>query len=225
MFKGTPPVQPVFDFSYEGTLRSLEESLVRLGLDRVDVVLIHDPDDHFEQALAGAYRALERLRGERVVGAIGVGMNQAELLCRFAHEGDFDCFLLAGRYTLLDTLALRELLPLCEERGIAVLAGGVFNSGILADPAAGTYDYAPAPLGVVERARRIAAVCARWDVPLQAAAVQFPLGHPAVASVLVGCRSQAELEEDARLFETAIPAGLWEELRAEGLLPEEAPVP
>jgi D-threo-aldose 1-dehydrogenase len=223
LFSGAPPLHPVFDFSYEGTLRSLDQSLVRLGLDRVDVVLIHDPDDHFDAALDGAYRALERLREEGAVAAIGVGMNQSELLCRFAREGDFDCFLLAGRYTLLDASALAELLPLCEERGIAVIAGGVFNSGILAGGS--TYDYAPAPAPVVERARRVAETCARWEVPLEAAAVQFPLGHPAVACALAGCRSTDELEEDVRLFELDLPVGLWDDLRAEGLLPEEAPTP
>ena len=131
-FVGAPQLTPVFDFSYEGTVRSLEESLDRLGLDRVDIALIHDPDDHYEAALAGAYVALERLRSERVVNAIGVGMNQTELLVRFARESDIDCLLVAGRYTLLDQSAADELLPVCEDRGIAVIAGGVFNSGILA---------------------------------------------------------------------------------------------
>ena len=226
MFTGAPAARPVFDFSYDGTLRSLEASLERLGLDRVDVALIHDPDAHYEAAVAGAYVALERLRGEGVVGAIGAGMNQSELLARFARETDVDCLLVAGRYTLLDGGALGELLPLCEEKGIAVIAGGVFNSGILAsDGGHGSYDYAPAAPELVERVRALAAVCASWDVPLQAAAVQFPLGHPAVACVLVGCRSAAEVEEDAGLFELELPAGLWDELRAERLLPADVPVP
>jgi D-threo-aldose 1-dehydrogenase len=223
IFEGAPPLGPVFDFSYDGTLGSLDESLERLGLDRVDVALIHDPDEHYEQALEGSYRALERLRGEGVVRAIGVGMNQAELLARFAREADCDCFLLAGRYTLLDTAGLDELLPLCAERGISVIAGGVFNSGVLAS--GGTYDYKAADPEVLERAARLREVCARWGVPLEAAAIQFPLGHPAVACVVVGCRSVAELEEDVRLFELDLPAGLWDELKAEGLLPEGAPVP
>ena len=225
LFRGAPQLHPVFDFSYDGALRSLEASLARLGLDRVDIVLIHDPDDHFEEALRGTYVALRRLRDERVVGAIGAGMNQSELLCRFAREADLDCFLLAGRYTLLDTTAARELLPLCLERGIAVIAGGVFNSGILADPESTTFDYRPASVEIVEQTRRLDRVCRRWQVPLAAAAVQFPLGHSAVRSVLVGCRSVNELDEDVRLVERRIPAGLWDELRDAGLLPEDVATP
>jgi D-threo-aldose 1-dehydrogenase len=225
-FVGVPPVNPVFDFSYDGVMRSFEESLERLGLDRVDVLHIHDPDRHHDEALAGAYRALERLRAEGLVRAVGAGMNQVEMLARFAREADFDCFLVAGRYTLLDQPALRDLLPLCRERGIAVIAGGVFNSGILADPRPGArYNYAPAAAELVERARRLEAVCARWGVPLRAAAMRFPLGHPAVAAVVVGCRSTAELDENVRAFEAEIPAGLWAELRNEGLLPPDAPTP
>jgi D-threo-aldose 1-dehydrogenase len=214
VFEGALPLEPVFDFSFDGVLRSLDESLERLGLDRVDVVFIHDPDDHFDEALAGAYPALERLRGEGVVRAIGVGMNQSEMLARFARETDIDCVLLAGRYTLLDTSALNELLPLCLDRGIAVIAGGVFNSGALVGDA--HYNYAPAEPAVLDRVSRLAEICTRWDVPLAAAAVQFPLGHPAVACVLVGCRSPAEVDEDVALFELDLPTGLWEELQAEG---------
>jgi D-threo-aldose 1-dehydrogenase len=225
-FKGVPPVNPAFDFSYDGVLRSVEESLARLGLDRVDLLHIHDPDDHFEEALRGAYPALDRLRREGVIGAVGAGMNQAAMLARFAREADFDCFLLAGRYTLLDQVGLRELLPLCLDRGIAVVAGGVFNSGILADPRPGaTYDYARAGDGLLTRTRRLDEVCHRHGVPLKAAAIQFPLGHPAVAAVLVGCRSPAELAEDMRMAETEVPEALWDELKAEGLLADEVPTP
>jgi D-threo-aldose 1-dehydrogenase len=199
-----------FDFSYDATLRSLEQSLERLGIDRVDVTLVHDPDDHYDEALAGAFRALARLRDEGAVRAIGVGMNQVGLLCRFAREADPDCFLVAGRYSVLDRSAADELLPLCEERGIAVIAGGVFNSGILAG--GDTFDYHEADQGVVARVERLREICARSDVPLAAAAVQFPRRHPAVASVLVGCRSPQELEEDVRLSGLALPASLWEEL-------------
>jgi D-threo-aldose 1-dehydrogenase len=207
---GAPPLEAYFDFSYDAALRSLDESLGRLGLDRVDIALVHDPDDHYEEALTGAFRALARLREEGVVRSIGVGMNQTELLCRFAREADPDCFLVAGRYTLLDRSATRELLPLCAERGIAVIAGGVFNSGVLADGE--TYDYAPAPPAVRERVAGLRAACARHGVPLAAAAVQFPSRHPAVASVLAGCRTPAEVEEDVRLFALELPQSLWQEL-------------
>jgi D-threo-aldose 1-dehydrogenase len=209
-FRGAPPLEAYFDFSREGTLRSLEESLARLGLDRVDIVLVHDPDDHYEQARDEALPALARLREEGVVGAIGVGMNQTELLCRFAREADVDCFLLAGRYTVLDRSGAAELLPLCDELGIAVVAGGVFNSGVLAG--GGTYNYAPASAEVLERVERLRGTCARWDVPLPAAAMQFPLRHRAVVSVLVGCRTPEEVDEDVRLSELALPDELWQEL-------------
>jgi D-threo-aldose 1-dehydrogenase len=204
-----------FDFSRDGALRSLESSLARLGLDRVDIALVHDPDDHYDEAVAGAFRALERLRDEGVVRAIGVGMNQTELLCRFAREADPDCFLVAGRYTVLDRSAGAELLPVCEERGIAVIAGGVFNSGVLAG--GDTFDYATASTDVVARVAELRATCARHRAPLAAAAVQFPARHPAVASVLVGCRTPEEVAEDVHLSELALPDALWDELRTYGL--------
>jgi D-threo-aldose 1-dehydrogenase len=199
-----------FDFSADATLRSLEGSLERLGLDRVDVALVHDPDDHYDEALAGAFAALVRLRDEGVVRAIGVGMNQAAMLARFAREADPDVFLVAGRYTVLDRSALDELLPLCEARGIGVIAGGVFNSGVLAGGS--TFDYAAAPSDVLARVSELRGICARHGVPLAAAAVQFPGRHPAVANVLVGCRTAGEVEEDLRLFALDLPATLWAEL-------------
>jgi D-threo-aldose 1-dehydrogenase len=210
-----PPVNPVFDFSYDGVMRSVEESLERLGLDRIDVLHIHDPDAHFEEALAGAYRALDHLRAEGSIGAVGAGMNQWEMPARFARAADFDCFLLAGRYTLLDRSGADELLPLCVERGIAIIAGGVFNSGILANPRpGGTFNYQAAPPDVVARAQELATICERHGVELKAAAIQFPLRHPAVASVLTGCRSVAEIDENVGLFQTPIPDELWTELDA-----------
>lgn len=222
-YKVQSPLNPVFDFTYDGVMRSAEESLRRLGLDRLDILHIHDPDQHYEEALRGAYPALDRLRQDGTIGAVGVGMNQPEMLVRFAREAHFDCFLVAGRYTLLDQTARRELLPLCLERRIAIIAGGVYNSGILADPRAGaTFDYIPAGPQVIARAQRLQAVCRDYGVPLKAAALQFPLGHPAVVSVLIGCRSPAELEENVRLFRTEIPAELWAQLRRDGLLPEAA---
>jgi D-threo-aldose 1-dehydrogenase len=225
-FRGTPPVNPTFDFSYDGVMRSVDESLERLGLDRIDILHIHDPDDHYEAALNGAYRALDRLRSEGAIGAVGAGMNQAEMLARFAREADFDCFLLAGRYTLLDQVALKELLPECVERGIAIIAGGVYNSGILADPKPGAhYDYQAAPAALLERAQRIRDACLRHKVPLKAAAEQFPLGHPAVECVVVGCRSAAQLDESIAMFELDIPPDLWRDLKVEGLLPAQTPTP
>ena len=214
-YKGVPPVNPTYDFSYDGVMRSVEESLARLGLDRVDVLHIHDPDEHFEEALAGAYRALDRLRAEGTIRAVGAGMNQAEMLVRFAREADFDCFLLAGRYTLLDRTGAAELLPLCVEKSIAIIAGGVFNSGILANPRPGTtFNYQQAPPQLVDRALRMQEICARHGVELKAAAIQFPLRHPAVASVLTGCRSVREVEENVRMFQAPIPSSLWDELGA-----------
>ncbi len=226
VFFGTPPLNPVFDFSYDGVMRSFEESRERLGIDRVDILHIHDPDDHFEEALNGAYRALDRLRQDGVIRAVGSGMNQAEMLTEFARRADFDCFLLAGRYTLLDQVGLKELLPLCAKRGIAIIAAGVFNSGILADPSnKPKFNYSDAPGELVERAHRIGAVCERHGVPLRAAAVQFPLGHPAVSTVLVGCRNAEQVEDAVRMLETDIPSELWADLKRERLLAAEAPTP
>lgn len=206
-----------FDFSTDGVRRSLEESLGRLGMDRVDIALIHDPDDHGEQALTQAYPALERLRAEGVVRAIGVGMNQASMLTRFVRDTNIDVVLIAGRYTLLDQRAADDLLPTAAERGVGVIAGGVFNSGLLADPSDDArFDYDRAPLSMVQRARELEAICGSYGVPLRAAAARFPLGHPAVASVLIGARSPAEINDAIRLRETAIPAALWDALRAEG---------
>jgi D-threo-aldose 1-dehydrogenase len=202
-----------FDFSADGVRRSLEASLDRLGLDRVDLVLIHDPDHHGEQALREAYPALERLRAEGTVRAIGVGMNQTAMLTTFVTDTDVDAVLVAGRYTLLDRSAARDLLPAAQRRGVSVIAGGVFNSGLLAAPVAGaTYDYRPAPAELIERARRLAQTCERYGVPLRAAAARFPLTHPAVASVLIGVRSVAEVADALALRTLDIPAGLWESL-------------
>ncbi|MFF8392470.1 aldo/keto reductase [Streptomyces sp. NPDC016172] len=216
----------VWDFSADGVLRSLEASLERLGLDRVDVALLHDPDDHAEQALREAYPALERLRAEGVIGAIGVGMNQSALPARFLRETDIDVVLLAGRYTLLEQDSLTELLPEATARGRSVVIGGVFNSGLLTAPRPGaTYDYAPAPQPVLDRALRLLEVCERHGVPLRAAALRFPFGHPAVTSVLTGARSPQEVRDTVEQLRRPIPDALWEELRTEGLLDPDTPVP
>jgi D-threo-aldose 1-dehydrogenase len=225
-FVDAPDGKRVWDFSRDGVRRSLEESLARLDLDRVDAVYLHDPDDHEREACEWAFPALAELRDAGVVRAIGAGMNQAEMLTRFVRRFDLDVVLVAGRYSLLDQRALAELLPACAERGVAVVVGGVFNSGLLADPRPGApFDYAPAPPELVDRALRLQQVCARHGAPLRAAALAFPFGHPAVTSVLVGVRSVAELEEDVALYARGVPGELWAELLATGLLPGHVPVP
>jgi D-threo-aldose 1-dehydrogenase len=205
----------VFDFSADGVRRSLAASLSRLGTDYVDIALIHDPDDHVEQALREAYPALEELRAQGCVRAIGVGMNQPGTLTRFVTDTDIDLVLVAGRYTLLDQSAAQTLLPAALDRGVAVIAGGVFNSGLLARPDAGArFDYHAAPDSILRRARALEEICAQFGVPLRAAAARFPLGHPAVASVLIGARSAAEVTDAIELREADIPASLWDLLSA-----------
>lgn len=202
-----------FDYSADGVRRSLEASLGRLGLDRIDIALIHDPDDHAGQAFGEAYPALEKMRGEGMVRAIGVGMNQAEMLTRFVTETDIDVVLVAGRYTLLDRSAADALLPAAAEHGVSVIAAGVFNSGLLAAPASGaTYDYQAAPDSLLSRALRLQDACAGFGVPLRAAAARFPLRHPAVASVLIGVRDAAEVADAIRLRSLPIPQPLWDAL-------------
>jgi D-threo-aldose 1-dehydrogenase len=202
-----------FDFSADGVRRSLAASLERLGLDRVDIALIHDPDDHGEQAFREAYPALERLRAEGVVRAIGAGMNQSRMLTRFVRDTDVDVVLVAGRYTLLDRSAADDLLPAAADRGVSVIAGGVFNSGVLARPSAGaTYEYTAAPDSLISRARALESACAAFGVPLRAAAARYPLTCPAVASVLIGARSAAEIADAIRLRALDIPDRLWEVL-------------
>jgi D-threo-aldose 1-dehydrogenase len=212
-FYGTPPLARVRDYSRDGVLRSLEDSLRRLRLDRVDIALIHDPDDHLSQALDEAYPALAELRAQGVITAVGAGMNSAAPLAWLVERADLDCVLVAGRYTLLDRSAADELFPLCQRRGVAVLAGGVFNSGILADPRDGArYDYAAASPALLARARRLRDVCARHGVPLPAAALRFVLRHPAVTAAVVGARSAEEVRADAGYAETRIPDALWAEV-------------
>jgi D-threo-aldose 1-dehydrogenase len=219
-------VRPVFDYSADGVRRSIEESLARLGLDRVDIALVHDPDDHWAAAIDGAWPALARMRDEGIVAAIGAGMNQSAMLARFARETEMDVFLLAGRYSLLDQDGLAELLPICLERGIDVLVGGVMNSGLLAGPRPGArFDYVPAPDDLIAKARRLAEVCERHGVPLRAAAMQFPLAHPAIRALVAGARSIAQLDEYPAYLRLPIPDALWADLRSAGLLPPDAPVP
>jgi len=215
-----------WDFSADGVERSLTASLERLGLDRIDVAYIHDPDYHAAQALTEAYPALERLRAQGVVGAIGVGMNQAEMLTQFVRETDVDVVLLAGRYTLLDQRGLDELLPEAARRGTSVVVGGVFNSGLLADPRrSSTYDYGTVPEEILTKALRMQVVCQKHGVPLRAAALQFPFGHPAIASVLIGSRTDAEVRDAVQMATEPVPPLVWTDLRGAGLLPDRVPVP
>jgi D-threo-aldose 1-dehydrogenase len=200
----------VRDYSRDGVRRSLEDSLERLGLDRVDVALVHDAEDFMDEAIAEAFPALAELRSQGVVRAIGAGLNYVGPMLRVAREADVDCILCAGRFTLLDRSAADELLPLCEQRGIGILAGGVFNSGILAGGE--TYDYQPAPPELLQRRDELAAVCERFGLPLAAAAIAFPLRHPAVTSVLVGARSPEEVAAAANALERTLPEGLWAQL-------------
>ena len=231
------PFKMRFDYSYDGALRSIEDSLQRLGLDRIDIAFIHDCDvfthgperqpGRFAEAMDGAWRALDRLRSEGVLKAIGVGVNEWQVCLEALRRRDFDCFLLAGRYTLLEQEALDEFLPLCEARGAAVVLGGGFNSGILATGAVpgAKYNYGPAPEPILERTRRIEAVCRRHGVPLKAVALQFVLAHPAVPTNIPGTRTVAQIEENLATFRTDVPADFWAELKREGLIRQDAPVP
>ncbi len=222
-----PPLRATYDYSYDGVMKSVDESLGRLGLNRLDILHIHDPDDHYGQAMEGAFAALRQLREQGAISAVGAGMNQWEMLARFAREGDFDCFLLAGRYTLVDHSGLTELLPLCEAKNISVIVGGPYNSGILAIGAVegATFNYQPAPPEIMDRVSRVESVCGRHGVPLKAAALQFPLAHPAVAAIIPGGRSTAEVDENCRMVSHDIPSEFWDDLRSDGLIPESAPTP
>lgn len=238
MWAGSLAMQPVLDYSYDGTKRAVEQSLQRLGIDRIDILLIHDVDvwthgteeayeQRYREVLAGAAKALIELRAEGVVRAIGVGVNESGPAARFAAEVDIDCIMLAGRYTLLEQGAMTSLLPLAAARGIRLLIAGPFNSGILASGAGegAQYDYKPAPPTIRARVEKLAALCARHGVPLAAAALQFPLGHEAVAAVVPGAVRAEEVRRNIALFRQPIPPSLWAEMKAEGLLHPEAPSP
>jgi D-threo-aldose 1-dehydrogenase len=217
---------PIYDYSAEGVRRSHAESLARLGLDAIDILHVHDCEEFIDQALREAFPALAALRAEGAIKAVSTGLNDATVLARVAREADVDCVLLANTYSLLDQTALLDALPTCARRGISVIVGGVFNGGVLANPQSGaSYSAFPPPPGALERARAVEAVCRAHGVPLVAAAIQFPLGHPTVASVIIGARTVAELENNVRMFRHPIPASLWSDLRAEGLILPEAPVP
>ncbi len=236
-FVGGQPHAAVVDYSYDGTMRSVEQSLLRLGTDRIDILLIHDVDvwthgadavdARFSEAMAGAYVALDRLRASGAVAAIGVGVNEAEMCVRFAEAGDFDTMLLAGRYSLLEQPALDAFLPLAERKGIGVLLGGVFNSGILATGAipGAKYNYFDAPPPVLAKVGAIERVCAAHGVGLANAALHFALAHPAVASVVLGAQSTREVERNVAGLAAKVPSALWRDLKDEGLLGRDVPVP
>lgn len=235
-YAGGLPHEGRCDYSYDGTMRSLEQSMLRLGVASVDVALIHDVDpwthgesagERQREALAGAYRALADLRAQRVVRAIGIGVNDADVCERFVREADLDCVLLAGRYSLLEQPALDRFLPLACERRVGVMLGGVFNSGILATGAvAGArYNYRAAPPEILARVSAVERVCGAHGVSLAHAALAFVLGHPAVSSVVLGAVSPDEVRRNADAFRRPVPATLWRDLKAERLLREDAPVP
>jgi D-threo-aldose 1-dehydrogenase len=214
IFTDVDDIEPRFDYSRDAVLRSLDESLTRLGTDHVDVALVHDPDLHEDDALAHAFPTLLQLRDEGVVHAVGSGMNQYQMLGRFVAQVDLDCVLLAGRYSLLDRGGA-ALLDQCEARGVGVVLGGVFNTGVLVDPDANrTYDYAPASAGVLARARRLRDACDAHGVALGAAALQFAMRHPAVTTVLVGARTAAEVELDVAFAASTIDDDVLQELAA-----------
>jgi D-threo-aldose 1-dehydrogenase len=213
----------VWDFSRDGILRSVDETLRRTGLDSIDIVYLHDPDDHLEQALGEGIQTLIDLREQGVVRAVGAGMKQSEALAALIRAADVDLVMLAGRYTLLEQGAADDLLPLAVERGVGVVIAGVYNTGLLssARPSGGAkYEYEDAPVELIARANAIADVCEQYGVTLPEAALAFPLLHPAVVSVVVGVRDAAQMTSNVERYSMPIPAALWLELRAESLLPD-----
>jgi D-threo-aldose 1-dehydrogenase len=235
---GLPGFAPAFDYTYDGVMRSLEHSHLRLGLARIDIALIHDVDfwtikdravleERFKRVMDSGFKALDELRKAGVIGAIGVGINEADTSLRFIQAGNFDCMLLAGRYTLLEQGGLQAFLPECVRRNVSVILGGPYNSGILTGgvkPGA-THDYVAAPTHLIEKARKIEAACQRHGVELGAAALQFPLFHPAVCSVIPGALSAPEVKQNIGRLSAKIPVELWSELKRERLLDPSAPTP
>ena len=235
-FAGGFPHAPHFDYSYDGTMRSVEHSLLRTGLSRFDILLIHDcdvwthgkeADQRFKEAMEGAYRALDKLRSERTVAAIGFGINEADTCVRFARAGDFDVAMMAGRYSLLIQNGLAEFLPLALEKEMGVMLAGVFNSGILATGAVpgAHFEYAPAPPEIMDRVRKIEAICAAHGTSIRRAALHFSMAHPAVVAVVLGAVRPEETQANAADAANKVPAGLWSDLKSAGLLDPAAPTP
>jgi D-threo-aldose 1-dehydrogenase len=236
-FFDTPSRQEVFDYTYDGVMRSLEASLERLGVDSIDILFAHDcdvfthgseaaRDAHVKTLMGGGYKALVKLRDEKVIKAFGAGVNEYQVCETLAQQGDFDLFLLAGRYTLLEQTALDSFLPMCEARGIGIVLGGAYNSGILATGAkpGAWYNYTRAPKHILDRVRKIEHVCRAHKVGLPQAALQFPVRHPAVVSVIVGMVSPKEVALNVKTFDAKIPKAFWKDLKAQGLLHAGAPV-
>ncbi len=232
------PPSYAYDYSYDGVMRSYEQSRARLGTEQIDILLIHDLDlaihgdeatfeSYFRQAMDSGFKALDELRAAGAVKAIGAGLNEWEACERFARAADFDCFLLAGRYTLLEQGALESCLPLCVERGMAIILGGPYNSGILATgPVAGAmYRYKPAPPEILDRVVALQQICEAHDVRLAEAALHFVLGHPAVVSVIPGAAAPQEVARNVAALNKEVPPELWSDLKAEGLVRDDAPVP
>jgi len=234
-FAGGYPHAPRFDYSYDGAMRSIEHSLLRMGLDRLDIVLIHDCDvwthgkeeapTRFKEAMSGAYRALDKLRNEKVVKAIGFGINEADTCVKFALAGDFDVAMMAGRYTLIDQTGLAEFLPLALEKNMGVTLAGVFNSGILAtgSVAHAKFDYADASVAVVAKVKAIEEICRKHEVTLRQAAIQFAAAHPAVVSVVLGAVKPEEVKANVQDASVEIPASVWSDLKSARLLDQAAP--
>jgi D-threo-aldose 1-dehydrogenase len=237
-FFNTPNRREIFDYSYDGVMRSLDFSLERLGVDSIDIVYAHDidvfthksvekRDQYFKEFMAGGYKALHKLREQKVIKAIGAGVNEWQVCEMLAGAGDFDLFLLAGRYTLLEQEALNSFLPMCETRGIGIILGGPYNSGILATgPKPGAfYNYDPAPKTILERVRNIEALCKTHKVKLAEAALRFPLHHPAVVSVIPGSVSPKQVAMNVKTLNAKIPKALWRDLKAAGLMDVRAATP
>jgi len=226
-FVDTPQRAREWDLSRDGIRATIESSFERLGTDYVDIVYLHDVEDRVEEVYETAFPALAELRAEKAVGAIGFGMNHSGALARFVADLDVDVVLCAGRWTLLERTAYDDgLLAACARRGTSIVVGGVYNSGLLADPRPGAhYDYEAAPPVILARAQALAAVCAEFGVPLRAAALRFPFAHPSVVSVLVGAATPAEVRDNAAMFSHPVPDGLWAALVERGLLGADLPLP